>query len=420
MRTGPVSRRALQIFGAGFVVLTAVVVARTARFPSRQVPAAPAPAIELDASAAAHRLGQAIRHRTVSQPELGDPAEFVALRAFLEDAFPLVHSRLEREAVGRGLLFTWRGREAGARPLVLMAHLDVAPVEPGTETRWTHPPFSGMVADGFVWGRGALDDKGPALSLLEAAEHLLRDGFEPRRTVLIAFGEDEEVGGFEGAARIAATLRERHVTPEFVLDEGLPITEGVVPGVAAPLALVGLAEKGYLSLELTVETPGGHSSMPPPETAVGILAAALHRLERHPMPTRFSGPVRALFEHAGPEMSWPLRAVAANLWLLRLPLERRLLASPGTAALLRTTTALTMVQGGVKDNELPQQARGIANFRIVPGDSIAAVEAHARRVVADPRVRIGRFGEQRSEPSPVSEVNTAGYRSIARSVREVL
>jgi len=166
--------------------------------------------------------------------------------------------------------------------LLLMAHMDVVPVEAATESSWHQPPFSGRVAEGFIWGRGAMDDKASVMGLLEAVEHLLESGFEPQRTVYLAFGHDEEIGGNSGAAKIAGLLQSRGLELEYVLDEGLNIFNGIVPGISAPVALIGVAEKGYLTLQLTAESPGGHSSAPPEHTAITVISRALQRLEGRP------------------------------------------------------------------------------------------------------------------------------------------
>src|SRR5437667_5196232 len=279
-------RKLLVTCAVGLGVLGLVVLGNALRFRSRQLAVAPAPAMGLDADVAG-RLAAALRLRTVSNQ---DPAnlprdEFLALHRQLEAAFPLVHRTLRRESVADlSLLYTWAGSEPGLPPLLLLSHLDVVPVDPATASSWTHAPFAGEIAEGYVWGRGALDDKVGVVGLLEATERLLAAGFRPRRTVCLAFGHDEEVGGGRGATSIARLLADRKVAPEFVLDEGLAVTEDIVGGISAPVALIGIAEKGYLSVELVVESEGGHSSTPPRETAVGILAAAIHALEHHPAP----------------------------------------------------------------------------------------------------------------------------------------
>jgi carboxypeptidase PM20D1 len=414
-------RRAGIALALGLVVLAATVAGNALRARSRQIAVASVPPGAVDPGAVT-RFAGALRLPTVSHqdPTQDDPAPFAALHRYLAATFPRVHATLRRETVGgRSLLFTWPGREPSLKPLLLLAHQDVVPVDPASESAWTHPPFAGDVADGFVWGRGAMDDKGALVGLLETVETLVADGFAPRRTIVLAFGHDEEVGGGEGAVALARVLRERGVAPALVLDEGLAVTEDAVPDVAAPVALVGIAEKGYVSVELAVVAQGGHSSTPPRETAVGILAGAVAALERHPMPAAIGGPARRLFEFVGPEMGVVDRTAVANLWLFGPLVVRRLATTPATDALLRTTTAPTMLEGSVKENVLPVRARAVVNFRIRPGDTVAGVLAHVRRVVGDARVQVAPYGPTRSEPSPEASVESAGFLALARTIREV-
>jgi carboxypeptidase PM20D1 len=413
-------RRALRWIVLGLAALFAVVAVRTATFRSRQAPAQPAPELEAAPEHLAGHLAGALRFRTVSHQDASrlDADAFLGLHRYLEQTFPRVHSTLSREAVsGYSLLYTWPGSEPALNPILLLGHIDVVPVE--GEAQWTEPPFEGRIAGGYIWGRGAWDDKATVLGLLDAVELLLAEGHRPRRTVLLAFGHDEEAGGVAGAAVLAGLLRERGVQPEFVLDEGLTITRGMVPGLAAPAALIGVAEKGYLSVELSVQAEGGHSSVPPPSTAIGVLARAVRALEERPMPGRLEGVARQTFEFLGPEMALPHRAAFANLWLSG-PLVRRLLAaSPGSNAVLRTTTAVTLIQGGVKENVLPGSARAVVNFRILPGDSIAAVLQHVRSTAADPQVAVAPLPGG-SEPSPVSSPEAPAFALVQRAVRQVL
>lgn len=404
--------------------LAGVMAVRAARMPSLQPAAEAAVAIPVDAPAAAERLAGAVRIPTISHERVEDTdtAAFLALHAYLAESYPLVHAALTREPVADlSLLYTWDGSEPGLPPIVLMGHLDVVPVVPGTEGDWTHPPFGGAVVDGEVWGRGALDDKVSVVAILEAVEALLADGYRPRRTVYLAFGHDEEVGGVRGAAGIAALLRERGAEPyAMVLDEGGAVVHGVIPGVDAPVALVGVAEKGYVNVELVVEGPGGHSSTPPGQTNIGILAAAIARLEADPFPARFAGAARRMFDYVAPEMPFASRLAFANLWLTEPLVTRMLLASPQTAAMVRTTTAVTMVDAGVKANVLPITARAMVNHRILPGETRESVLERVRRVVADERVRVAIAGEESVDPSPVSDTEGPAWAMLARTIRQVL
>lgn len=402
-------------------LLAGVLLVRTAAFSSQQIVPPPFEEVQVDAQAAANRLSRAIQIPTISEQEKEktDLSQFDRFHVTLEKAFPRVHAALAREKInGHALLYTWNGADASLAPIILMAHQDVVPVAPGTEEDWTHPAFSGEVADGFVWGRGTLDDKGSLMGLLEAAETLLAAGFTPKRTVYFAFGHDEEVGGELGARAIARTLEERGVKALFCYDEGLAIVEGIVPGVAQPVALVGVAEKGYLSLELRVEAEPGHSSSPPPATAIGILAKAVAALEASPFPAQLAGPMRDMLEIVGPEMNFPMRLVMANLWLLDGLVQRQLEGTPSTGAALRTTTAPTIIEAGTKENVLPGMARAVVNFRIMPGETIETVIGHVRDTIDDPRVLIETLPSA-NDPTPVSEVDCMAYRLINTSLRQV-
>src|SRR2546426_4171991 len=286
-------KRVLVVFLVGLLVLAAVAFERTFTFRSRQPQVTPVAAEPLDTAALAQRLAGALRFRTVAYQDSSqfDAREFDGFHRYLRATFPGLHAVLKLEKVnGYGLLYEWTGSAPNLPPIVLLAHQDVVPVEPGTESRWTAPAFEGRIAGGYVWGRGALDDKGSLVGILESVEHLVEVGAKPPRTVYLAFRYDEEVGGRRGAAHLADLLASRNVHPELVLDEGGALATGFIPGIGAPVALVGIAEKGYVTVELTAQAEGGHSSMPPKETAVGMLAAALTPLEHDQMPRAIRGP----------------------------------------------------------------------------------------------------------------------------------
>ena len=271
------------LFGvlAALLLLLVVLAVNTYRKGSRQLDVPPIAVLPVDAAGAAARLGEAVRLRTISSHDDAtlNVDQFLQFHALLQKRFPKIHATLKREVVGDlSLLYTWPGSKPQAQPILLMAHLDVVPVAPGTEKDWLEDAFSGQVNDGFVWGRGAWDNKGNVMAQLEAVEMLLATGYQPERTIYLAFGADEEVSGARGAARIAALLKERQVRLDFVLDEGLLITDGIMPGLKKPAALIGVAEKGYLSVVLKMAATPGHSSMPPPKgtSAIAMLSAALN------------------------------------------------------------------------------------------------------------------------------------------------
>jgi carboxypeptidase PM20D1 len=404
------------IFGIALFVV--VVAMNTLRFGSKQLHVAAAPYdTALNQMRLAQHLAGALRFETVT----GQPGEeFRALHQYLEDTFPRVHTTLMKEAVENySLLYTWTGTDPNALPVLLLAHLDVVPVESGTEDDWTYPPFEGRVADGYVWGRGALDVKVGVVGILDAVEALLADGFHPRRTIYLALGHDEESGGRDGAANIAALLQARGIEVEYVLDEGLAITEGIMPGVSRPVALIGIAEKGKVALELTAQGAGGHASMPSLPTAIGILSTAIHNLERHQPSPSVEGPARALFRFVGPEMSLPKRVLFANTWLFGPLIKRKLVASSGTNALIRTTMATTMTEAGVEEDLVATTASAVVNVRILPGDSIAGVVERVRTTIDDTRVTIRVLEHTAFEPSGVSDIESETFATLQRTIHEV-
>jgi carboxypeptidase PM20D1 len=402
------------------VITVAVIIIRTLTFRSKQLSVPAVAGFSIDANSAADRLSRAVQFKTVSllDNSLVDYEPFRLFHEFLEKAFPLVHATLEKKIINKyGLVYTWQGSDTQAKPVLFLAHQDVVPA---SNEGWKHPPFSGAIAEGYVWGRGALDDKGSLMSILESIEFLIKDGFKPSRSVYLAFGYDEEVGEKEGAGKIASYFRSEGMQFEYIIDEGGAITRGLVPGVPGWVALVGTAEKGYLSLELSAEGQGGHANQPPRQTAVGILAAAIDRLEKNPFPIRFTGPSAAIFSYLGPEMPFVNRMVFANLWLFSGIVKSLLAARPVTDASIRTTIAPTMFQGSPQDNILPMLATAVVNFRIVQGETVKSVTERVTAVINDPRVRIKPIEQNKFEPSPVSNTTSWGFSVLSKTVKQTI
>jgi len=410
----------LALAGGTIGIVLAVVLLNTIRFRSKQIDPPPQAGISVDKEAP-DRLSEALRYRTITKrdPSALDRPAFEALFDYFGTAFPRVHEAMQVTPVnGLSRLYTWRGSTPSLDPVVLMAHVDVVPVAENAEAAWTHPPFAGTKANGYVWGRGALDDKASAVGLLEAAETLLREGVQPRRTVHIALGHDEEVGGANGAQALAEQITADGVNPAFVLDEGGAITDGALPDVAHPVAVIGIAEKGYLTVEIEADGPGGHSSVPPDTTSIEVVAEAVRRLRDNPLPASLEGVTGQTFEYVAPEMSLPVRTAFANQWLTRPLLTWALGRNDVTDAAIRTTTAPTMLDAGVKDNVVPSTARAVVNFRIVPRQSVANVMDHVRSTLHDLPVSFA-LG-QNSEPTPVSDVTGPWFPLIHHTLRQVV
>lgn len=372
----------------------------------------------------AERLAAALRCATVSTEDPADTAdaEFVRLARHLEAAFPRVHAELTLTTFGHSRLYRWDGTEPGHVSAILLGHQDVVPVDDAQG--WTHPPFAGVVDEEFIWGRGAIDDKSRVLAVLEAVEWALGAGIRPRHTLYLAFGHDEEVFGDGGAVRMAAHLRAESVRADLLLDEGGVITDGVADGVDRPVASIMLGEKGYATVRLSVTETGGHSSMPGRQTAVGRLARAVARVQDRPMPLRLTPVIADMLARMRVALPEPHRKLleltdTRGLATLAAPLVARILAAaPSTEAMVRTTTAPTVIRGGVKANVLPQSAEALVNFRILPGDSVSAVLAHCRKVIRDIGVAIDLVGAA-SEPSRVTGPGPA-YELIAELAADLV
>ncbi|MDI1259220.1 M20 family peptidase [Aquabacterium sp.] len=405
---------------AGLLFGLALILAwQTWRFPSRQIQVEPRPGVAVDAEAAARRLSAAVQLRTVWSATDANAAAFESLRHLIQHIYPGVHTTLMRQIIGKhAMLYTWPGTDPKAKPIALLAHQDVVSVAPGTDKDWQVPPFSGAIQGGFVWGRGAWDDKSSVMAIMEAVESLVQAGFKPRQTIYLLFNADEEVGGDEGAAQVAKLWREQGIKLEFLLDEGMVITHGLVPGVKAPVALVGMSQKGYLTLKLTAKGQPGHSSQPPKHHAIGVLAEALQRLEAHPMPGRLAGLPREMMESVAAEASGPMRVVLSNLWLTRTLVERELAKTPAADAMLRTTAVPTILKAGELENVVPGLATVVINYRLLPGDTSQTVIQHVQQVVEGLDVSVERHPKG-AEAAPVSSTDSKGYQALARSLREL-
>jgi carboxypeptidase PM20D1 len=434
----PRTRRWARILGLGLCGLLGVVVVRGACNRPEPFDPGPAPALpEVDPAAAAERLARAVRIASISpgsrpgrSPPPGEEHRAAAelservramqaLHRQLAADFPRVHASLRHETISElSLLYHWQGTDPSAEPILLTAHLDVVPVEPGTESDWTHPPFSGAIdEDGFVWGRGTLDDKTGVVGLLQATELLIEQGFTPQRTIVLAFGHDEEIGGQRGAKAITAELAARGERFAFVLDEGGSLVSEAIPGLEREAALVGVAEKGFANVVLTLRDEGGHASMPPPTGAIGRLAAAVAAIEREPMPLRLDGATRQMLDGMAPHMTFPMRTALSNLWLLSPAIERVLASQPPSNATVRTTLAPTMIDAGVAPNVLAAHGEVTLNSRILPGDTVDDVLAHVREVIDDPDIEVR--CDEGWEPSPVASTDDGGFGVVRRAIAHV-
>ena len=408
-------KKALKFSGIIVFVLVVVLLLKTVFYPSKQFDVKPVQAIEIN-NESIQNLAKAVSFKTVSHEDysLTDTSQFVQFHAFLDSTYPLILEHLEKEICGNhALLYKWKGKNTNLKPLILMAHQDVVPV---VEENWKKGPFSGEIDSKFIWGRGTLDDKGSLISILEAVERLLEEGFIPERTVYLAFGDNEEILG-GGARLIAAKLKSKGVEAEMVLDEGMVIASGIVPMISKPVALIGTSEKGYLSVELISKSAGGHASMPQAETAISILSKTLVEITENQSAPEFTPPVKAFLSYIGPEIPWPARIVFANQWLLGGVLKSIYASSGEGNASVRTTTAPTMLNAGFKDNVLPTEAKAVVNFRLLPGYSIDKLITRLNKVINDDRISVIPM-ENSKEPDKVSPVNCEAFYMLNKTLKE--
>ena len=380
----PMLKRFLFALSAAFLILIAIVITNTLSHTAIPPSQSYSPfELALNKAEISEKLAAAIRIRTIAERDKvqSNATAFLKLHHHLENSFPRVHQHLERTKINEfSLLYKWQGTDPQLKPIMLTAHQDVVPANPSSLDQWEQPPFSGNIDEHFIWGRGALDNKSGVVGILEAVEHLLKLGFIPKRTVYLGFGHDEEVGGEQGAKQIAEYLKVNNISLEFLLDEGgAVIKDHVIPGIVSPIALVGIAEKGYLTLEVTTTGASGHSSMPPKQTAAGKLSETIVAIEANPMPANIEY-MEMMFSNMLHKLPFIQRMAFSNSWLFQPMLEKVLGEKSATNAAIRTTTAVTMLDAGVSENVLPTTATATINFRTLPTDNSEDIISHLKQV----------------------------------------
>lgn len=413
-------KRVLLILFSLLALGLVILMIRAYQVSSHQKDIAPVTPVHVPVSARQH-LAEALRYRTISQAASVqiDSSAFRAYLAFLAKSYPLTERTLEKKCFNElSCLYKWEGTNASLKPMLLLSHYDVVPVEAATRGDWLHPPFSGEITGQTIWGRGAIDDKMSGIAILEAIEMLIAEGYQPARTVYLSLGHDEERGGPLGAAAIAAYLRGQGVELAYVLDEGGAITQDIIPEVRREVAFVGIAEKGYLNLELSVQMSGGHSSIPLDANAIDVLSQTLAKLKANPFPARVSEPLRLMFEHLGPETSFGMKMALANADILEPLLLQGLALIPQGKANIRTTMVPTVFASGVKENVIPKTASAIINLRILPGETVESAIDYVQQIIADDRITVKPHGIP-ADPSVVSDIQSAAYQTLYRTIREV-
>ena len=378
--------------------------------------------VEINKELAIRHLSEAINFKTISNVnhENIDAISFLSFQKFLRRNYPLTFSQLtERIFSGYSILLKWEGiNENPHNPILLMAHMDVVPAE--ELDKWSEDPFSGLDKDNYIWGRGTIDDKSSLISILESIEYLLSIDYKPIRDIYISFGHDEENTGVNGNFIIADSLKNDGIYFDMVLDEGSIISNGIIKGADRPVAVVGVAEKGYVSIQLTCTFNSGHSSMPENTTTIGKLSKAIARLERYQMKSSLISPIRNFFSYLGPELQVRDRFIFSNIYLLSSSIINELEKESVTAAMVRTTTAPTLINSGLKSNILPSEAKAVVNFRIRQGDNIKKVKKHVVEVINDSDIKVNILSnELSSEPSKVSSSDSHTFNLIHKTIKEI-
>src|SRR5258708_301818 len=404
----------LALLLAGLVLFNAF---RAKRWPSTKAAALAA----LPDLALSH-MSEAIRIPTVS-PEGNqiDSAPFTAYRSFLQKCYPVLHQHLARTILENySYAYTWKGTDSSLLPIILVAHYDVVPVEASAVRLWTARPFGGEIKDSAIWGRGAVDDKASMVSILEATESLLQQGFTPHRTILLCFGHNEESSG-SGAKAIVAWLEQQQLRAELVVDEGGEITTNRFKDVKRPVAMIGVGEKGYVTFELSVEKPGGHSSKPDAETSIDILAKALVKLRSVPTPLRITPPLKELLLRISGSSENLMNKIALNnLWLFEGRVKSQLAAEPDSRAMISITIVPTIIESGVRENVVPSNAKAIVNSRILPGETYQEVEAFVRHAIGDDRVKIRIAGDFATDPSSTTDAGGVAFKKVEQAASAVM
>lgn len=409
-------RKIIRLFIASmWTILVLVVGFNTATLKSKQLVTTPVEVLTISDNASL-RLSEAIQFQTVSVAEKGvDSTAYANFLSFLDKSFPLISKTLKKVEVSGNRIYFWEGKNLKEKPIILLAHADVVPVD---KQKWSHPPFSGVIDSGFIWGRGALDNKNALMSSLEAVEYLISAGYQPDCTIILAFGKDEEIGGTEGAKKIAQYLYNVGIRARLILDEGNPIVQGVISGIKKPVALLSIQQKGYVDLLFTANVSGGHAATPGDTMVIMEMAETLLKIKERFSDSRICATVGNFLDWIGPELSWEKKIAGANRWLFKKDIINEYAKTPRGNAIIKTTIAPTQSHSGIANNVLPDKGTMVLNIRILPGETIESVKKKIMECVDTSIIKVEQVGSFASNPSLKSPIGDE-FKVIQRTIGEI-
>jgi carboxypeptidase PM20D1 len=414
-------KKLLALLGIGLLLIITIIFIKT----FTNSPGAHQKGISLEAlpANAITHMSQAIQLRTETPNDayVFDTTTFLAYRKFLEKSYPLIHKNLPRTTIDSfNYIYEWKGTDTSLLPMVLMAHYDVVPVEASAVKLWHAVPYGGEVKENYIWGRGVLDDKSSMISILEATEAQLAKGFQPKQTILLCFGADEESSG-NGAIAVVKYFKSLHKRFDIVVDEGGEISTEDMKDVKRPIASIGLGEKGYVTLILTAQKAGGHSSIPAKTTVIDILSKGLYKLRENQMPAKIIPPIKAYLERvSGYTDNFWKKMMLSNMWLFENQVINNLSDAPNTNALVRTTIVPTIVNSGVRDNVIPTFATASVNSRILPGETQQYVYNYVEKTINDTNIKITYYHNFSTLPSSTTDINSKAFKRVEKVINAIV
>jgi carboxypeptidase PM20D1 len=372
---------------------------------------------------AIQHMSMAIQLRTETPNDLFqfDTATFMKYRAFMEKSYPLIHQKLSRTIIDSfNYIYEWKGTDASLLPMVLMAHYDVVPVEESAVKLWHAAPYGGEVKDNYIWGRGVIDDKSSMISILEAAEAQLKAGFTPKQTIYLCFGADEESSGY-GATAITKYFAKQNKRFDIVVDEGGEISTEDIKDIKQPIASIGVGEKGYVTLVLTAQKEGGHSSIPGKTSTIAILSKAINAITENQMPTKLTPAIKSYLERISAYKNNFIEKLAlSNMWLFESRVMNAMTEERASNALVRTTLVPTVFNSGVRDNVIPTYATAYVNSRILPGETPDVVKKYVEKVINDTQIKISIYPNYQTMPSTSTDIKSPAFTRVENAIKSVV